>query len=129
MNILPTPEVSAWDEPEMPAKTIDTSTLAWARPPFQWPTRSQMHSISLSVMPPSFIRLAASMNSGTASSVKLFRPLNILVNTTMFGMEGRHAMPVKDTRPSAKAMGVPMATSTTNMTTRIAPNIMPGPPS
>ena len=67
-------------------------------------------SISFSVISPSFIRFAARINSGTANSVKLFRPLNIFWNTTKFGICPRDAIPVKDTTPSANEIGTPMAT-------------------
>ena len=78
-------------------------------------------SISFSVISPSFIRFAARMNSGTAKRVKLFKPLNILENTTVFGICAREAIPVKDTTPSAKEIGTPIATKTTNMITSKAP--------
>ena len=121
MKILPTPAVSAWEEPEIPAKIMDTSTFELARPPRRCPTKELQQSISFSVISPSFIRFAARINSGTANSVKLFRPLNIFWNTTKFGICPRDAIPVKDTTPSANEIGTPMATKTINITTNKTP--------
>src|SRR6266403_1715984 len=63
----PTPAASAVDEPEMPAKSIDTSTLTCPRPPGRCPTSARDKLISFSVMPALFIRFAASMKNGIAS--------------------------------------------------------------
>jgi len=65
------------------------------------------------------------MNSGTASNVKLFKPLNIFVKTTMFGISASEAMPAKDTTPNAKEIGTPIATNTMNITTRTTPIYLP----
>ena len=75
-------------------------------------------------MSPSFMRFAARIKSGTASRVKEFIPLNIFVNTTVFGIVGIDMIPVKETTPSAKEIGTPMATNTINKITSRAP-IMP----
>ena len=101
IRIFPIPAVSAWEEPEIPANIMDTRIFAWARPPRTWPTEDLHTSIRRSEMEPSFIRFAARMNSGTASRVKLFSPLNIFVKTTLLGMIGSAAIPAKDTKPSA----------------------------
>ena len=66
MKILPWLAASAVDEPEMPAKKIDSTTLTCASPPGRWPTRSRDSRTSRSVMPPTFIRLAVSRKNGTA---------------------------------------------------------------
>ena len=58
---------SAVDDPEMPAKKIDSTTLTCARPPGRCPTRSRESRINRSVMPPTFIRFAVSRKNGTAS--------------------------------------------------------------
>ena len=51
----------------MPAKKIDSTTFTCARPPGKWPTSAREKRTSRSVMPPTFIRLAASRKNGTAS--------------------------------------------------------------
>ena len=66
MKILPWLAASAVDDPEMPAKKIESTTLTCARPPGRWPTRSRDSRTSRSVMPPTFIRLAVSRKNGTA---------------------------------------------------------------
>ena len=79
------PAVSAWEDPEMPAKIIDTSTLAWPRPPGIQPTSSLAVSKSFSVILPAFIRLPARMNRGTAISKKESIPLTIFCPMTTRG--------------------------------------------
>ena len=64
----PMPAASAVEEPEMPAKNIETRTLMWPSPPGRWPTMVRARLMSRSVMPAAFIRLAASRKKGTASS-------------------------------------------------------------
>ena len=56
--------------PLMPAKKIDSTTLICASPPGKCPTRARDSRTSLSVMPPTFIRLAVSRKKGTASRMK-----------------------------------------------------------
>ena len=67
---LPWLAASAVDEPEMPAKNTDNTTLICAKPPGKCPTSARDSRISLSVMPPVFIRLAVSKKNGTASKIK-----------------------------------------------------------
>ncbi len=67
MKIFDWLAASAVEEPEMPAKKIDSTTFTCASPPGKWPTRSREKRISRSVMPPTFIRLAVSRKNGTAS--------------------------------------------------------------
>ena len=117
------PAVSAWEDPEIPAKIMETRTLEYARPPRNLPTSALQQSISFPVISPSFIRFAARMNSGTASSVKLVMPLNIFVKTTVFGIVSIALMPTKEMNPSAKEIGTPIATKTTNIMTSSAPII------
>ena len=62
---------SAVEEPLMPAKKMESTTLICARPPGKWPTSEREKTISRSVMPPVFIRLAVSRKKGTASRMKL----------------------------------------------------------
>jgi hypothetical protein len=99
---------------------MDTKILEYARPPRKWPTIALHDFISFSVMDPSFIRLAARINNGTANNVKLFIPLNIFVNTTALGIAGRAAIPTKETTPSAKDIGTPIATNRINKITKRA---------
>ena len=67
MKIFDWLAASAVDEPEMPAKKIDSTTLICASPPGKWPTIVRESCIRRSVMPPTFIRLAVSRKNGTAS--------------------------------------------------------------
>ncbi len=70
MKILLWLAASAVDEPETPAKKIDSTTLTWASPPGKWPTSALENRTSRSVMPPTPIRLAVSRKNGTASRMK-----------------------------------------------------------
>ena len=70
MKILPWLAASAVDEPEMPAKKIDSTMLTCARLPGMRPTSARDSRTSRSVMPPVFIRLAVSRKKGTASRMK-----------------------------------------------------------
>ena len=67
MNSFDWLAASAVDEPEMPAKKIDSTTLTCASPPGKWPTRSRDNRTRRVVMPPTFIRFAVSRKNGTAS--------------------------------------------------------------
>ncbi len=70
MKIFDWLAASAVEEPEMPAKKIDSTTLIWARPPGQCPTMVRERRTSLSVMPPTFMRLAVRRKNGTAKRIK-----------------------------------------------------------
>ena len=70
MKILLWLAASAVEEPEMPAKNTDSTTLIWASEPGQLPTRERERVTSRSVMPPTLIRLAVSRKNGTASRMK-----------------------------------------------------------
>ncbi len=70
MKIFDWLAASAVEEPEMPAKKIDSTTFTCARPPGKCPTRSRDRRTSRVVMPPTFIRLAVSRKNGTASRMK-----------------------------------------------------------
>ena len=70
MKILLWLAASAVEEPEMPAKNTDSTTLIWASEPGQLPTRERESVTSRSVMPPTLIRLAVSRKNGTASRMK-----------------------------------------------------------
>src|SRR5262249_8555858 len=67
MKILLWLAASAVDEPEMPAKNTDSSTLICASDPGQLPTMVRERCTRRSVMPPIFIRLAVNRKNGTAS--------------------------------------------------------------
>ena len=72
MMILPMPAASATAEPDMPEKISEAMTLTWPSPPLKRPTVATQKPSSRSVMVPAFMMLAATMNSGTASSRKLW---------------------------------------------------------
>ena len=74
ISSAPTAAVSATAEPDRPANSIDSTAATCASPPRIRPTSANAKSISLREMPPSSIRLPASMKNGTASSVKLSTP-------------------------------------------------------
>src|SRR3954451_2915877 len=61
---------SAVEEPEMPAKNTDSTTLICASDPGQGPTIERDSAPSRSVMPPMLIRLAVSRKNGTDSRMK-----------------------------------------------------------
>ena len=67
MKILPWLAASAVDDPEMPAKNTESSTLICASAPGKLPTIVRDNVTRRSVMPPTFIRLAVSRKNGTAS--------------------------------------------------------------
>ncbi len=67
MKIFDWLAASAVEEPEMPAKKIDSTTLIWASPPGKCPTMEREKRTRRSVMPPTFIRLAVRRKNGTAS--------------------------------------------------------------
>ncbi len=71
MMTLPMPAASATAEPDMPEKIRLETTLTWPRPPLKRPTRATQNSSRRALMLPAFMMLAATMNSGTASSTKL----------------------------------------------------------
>jgi hypothetical protein len=66
MKIFDWLAASAVDEPEMPAKKTDSTTLICASRPGSADHRARQRT-SRSVMPPTFIRLAVSRKNGTAS--------------------------------------------------------------
>ena len=60
---------SAEEEPEMPPKKKEATTLTMAAPPLNQPTSSFEKSIRVSVIPPALISSPIRMKKGTASSV------------------------------------------------------------
>jgi hypothetical protein len=67
MKILLWLAASAVDEPEMPAKNTESTTLICASAPGMLPTIVRDSLTSRLVMPPMPIRLAVSRKNGTAS--------------------------------------------------------------
>ena len=67
MKILLWLAASAVDEPEMPAKNTDSTTLICASAPGKLPTMERDRRTSRSVMPPTLMRLAVRRKNGTAS--------------------------------------------------------------
>jgi len=60
---------SAEEDPEMPPKKKEATTLTMAAPPRIQPTSSFEKAIRVSVMPPALINSPIRMKKGTASSV------------------------------------------------------------
>jgi len=55
----------------MPEKISEATTFTWPNPPRKRPTQATQKFNSRSEMVPAFMMLAAAMNSGTASRMKL----------------------------------------------------------
>ena len=70
MKIFDWLAASAVEEPEMPAKNTDSTTLICASEPGQCPTIERESATSRSVMPPMLIRFAVSRKNGTDSRMK-----------------------------------------------------------
>ena len=68
MITRPMPTASAIAEPDMPAKMMLATTLTCPRPPRNLPTSTWQNLSKRSVRLPLFMRSAARMNRGTASS-------------------------------------------------------------
>src|SRR4051794_37194658 len=116
----PPPAASAVLEPEMPANNMLTSTLTWPSPPGLQPTRGRERLINFSVMPAAFIRLAANMKNGIASSRNELYDFSISLSSR----KGVSRSSMKNTgtqaRPSANAMGTRRITSSPNTPNRIS---------
>ena len=74
MTIEPVPARSAVDEPIMPPKNIEVTTLTWAKPPRIDPTRAVAKANRRAEMPPVFMTPPASTNSGKASRTNRLMP-------------------------------------------------------
>src|SRR5262245_55419683 len=70
MKIFDWLAASAVEEPEMPAKNTESTTLICANDPGIHPTRERESFTSRLVMPPTLIRFAVSRQNGTASRMK-----------------------------------------------------------
>jgi hypothetical protein len=90
MRMAPRLAVSATAVPEMPAKIMEATMLAWARPPWMCPTRALQNRIILSEMPPRFMRLPARMKPGMHRRTKTSMPEYIFCGITMSGMPAIH---------------------------------------
>jgi hypothetical protein len=66
--VLAMAAASAVEEPETPPISVFVKTFTCPRPPRKWPTRVAANATRRSVMPPTFIRPAASMKNGIAIS-------------------------------------------------------------
>jgi hypothetical protein len=58
----------------MPAKNMADSTVTDDMPPRRWPTKARANRMMRSVMPPTFISVPASRNSGIVSSTNWSTP-------------------------------------------------------
>src|SRR6476620_6056077 len=105
MKILPWLAASAVDEPEIPAKNTDSSTLICASAPGKLPTIVRDSVTSRSVMPPTFIRFAVSRKNGTASRMNELYALNVVLNITIGESRGSMNRTGRQARPSANATG------------------------
>ena len=114
MKILPWLAASAVDEPEIPAKKIDSTTLTWANPPGMWPTRSRDSLTSRSVIPPTFIRFAVSRKNGTASRMNELYDLNVSLKMIIGDSRGSMNITGRQASPRAKAIGTRSAISEKN---------------
>ena len=86
MRMAPRLAVSATAVPEIPAKIIEATMLAWASPPWMCPTSALQKRMIRSEIPPRFIRFPARMNPGIQSSTKTSIPEYIFCGITMSGM-------------------------------------------
>ena len=82
----PSATVSDRAVPEIPAKIMEAMMLAYAMPPVRCPTSLSQKSISLSEIPPWFIRLPASVKPGIHKRVKLSSPAKNLCENVAMGM-------------------------------------------
>ena len=116
---------SAVEDPETPAKSTDSTTLICARLPGRWPTIARVQLNSRSVMPPEFIRLAASRKNGTASSRNELNAVNIVETMTVRSSRGSSASGGTQAIASAKATGM-RTSSAPNSTPNISAATNPG---
>ena len=68
---------SAVDEPEMPAKKIDSSDVDLREPAGEVADQRPRNRTSRSVIPPTFMRFAVSRKNGTASRMNELYALNV----------------------------------------------------
>src|SRR4030095_7816088 len=105
MKIFPWLAASAVDDPEMPAKNTESSTLICASAPGKLPTSVRDSVTNRSVMRPTFIRLAVSRKNGTASRMNELYALNVVLKMTIGDRRGSMKSTGRHASPSAKANG------------------------
>src|SRR5207249_9052337 len=115
MKILPWLAASAVDEPEIPAKKTDSSTLICASAPGKLPTIVRESRTRRSVMPPTFIRFAVRRKNGTASKMNELYALNVVLNTTIGESRGSMNSTGRQASPSANATGTRSTNNTKNV--------------
>src|SRR5438477_8737515 len=118
MKILDWLAASAVEEPEMPAKNTDSTTLICASDPGQCPTIERDSATRRSVIPPTFIRLAVSRKNGTASRMNELYALNVVLNTTIGESRGSTNSTGRQASPSANATGTRRINNTKNVPNR-----------
>src|SRR5205085_160934 len=95
----------AVDDPEIPAKNTESSTLICASAPGKLPTIVRDSVTSRSVMPPTFMRFAVSRKNGTASRMNELYALNVVLKMTIGERRGSMNSTGRLARPSANATG------------------------
>src|SRR5215211_8945938 len=105
MKIFDWLAASAVEDPEMPAKNTDKSTLICASAPGQLPTMARERRTRRSVMPPMFIRCAVRRKNGTASRMNELQDLNVSLKSTIGESRSSKRSTGRQASPSAKATG------------------------
>jgi len=87
-GIMTTPMATAvaTAAPEMAAKMAQARMVARPRPPLMCPKSRRAKRTRSGVMPPSFMRLPASMKSGMANSGNVARPPKVVWIKVVIGM-------------------------------------------
>jgi hypothetical protein len=116
----PTAAVSAVEEPEIPAKTIEANTVTMARLPRMNPKQAVEKSTIRRDIPPLSMSAPASINRGIAMIGQESRAVNIRCGTRTRGSEGSAPKAARDPKPRAKAMGIPRMKSTAKVINRIS---------
>ncbi len=108
IRIAPTAAVSAVEDPEIPANTMEASTHTMARLPLSQPTQASANSTIFWDSPPSSIRFPANINSGIAMIGQLSSPVNMRCGTRTSGKFPSRIMEIVVPSPRPTAMGVPI---------------------
>src|SRR3954465_15975854 len=114
MKIFDWLAASAVDDPEMPAKNTDSTTLICPSEPGQCPTIERDNATSRSVMPPMLIRFAVSRKNGTESRMEELEALNVSCASVIIDSRGSISRTGRHANPSAKATGTRTIKSATN---------------
>jgi hypothetical protein len=120
MKIFDWLAASAVEEPDTPAKKIDSTTLICASPPGKCPTMARERRSSRSVMPPMFIRLAVRRKNGTASRMNELYALKVSCTRVTVDRRGSIRRIGSDASASAKAIGTRRNRNRKNRPKRIA---------